>query len=271
MNYRFLSMGAGVQSSTLLLLSEQGYLPPLTAAVFADTGWEPAAVYRHLERLAELTDIPIVRVSAGNLRDDTMAGINTSGHPFLDIPAFSVLGITKRQCTQNYKIQPIRQWIRRRIGGKGRAEQWIGISRDEIHRMKPNDVKWLKNRWPLVELGMSRADCLAWWERHYPGIVPPKSACLGCPFHSNRVWIDLYRRSLKTPDGWREWEETVAVDERLREPGYPGTAKLEYPPYLHRSCCPLGEVIPELSAREDLQAHFDFDGWGEECSGHCGV
>ena len=261
MNYRFLSLGAGVQSSTLLLLSEQGYLPPLTAAVFADTGWEPAAVYRHLERLAELTEIPIVRVSSGNLRDKVLARENLTGHSFISLPYFTERGISPRQCTQNHKIIPIRQWVRQQVGPQGNAEQWIGISTDEVHRIKPNKAKWLANRWPLIELQMTRIDCLAWWEKHYPGIVPPKSACLGCPFHSNRTWIDLYR------GGGAEWEETVAVDESLRADGYPG----DYPGYLHKSLRPLREIIPVLAAQEDLQGRLDLDGFGNECEGHCGV
>ena len=260
---RFLSLGAGVQSSTLLLLSEKGELPPLTAAVFADTGWEPAAVYRHLDRLAELTDIPIVRVSIGNLRDKVMAGESWSGHQFFDIPAFTAKGPVVRQCTTNYKVKPIRRYVRGVIGPKGKAEQWIGISTDEIHRMKTNDVKYLVNRWPLIELRMNRGDCLAWWERHYPGIVPPKSACLGCPYHNNRLWIDLYKA------GGKEWDETVAVDERLREKDYPGGQTLDHPAYLHRSLRPLGEVIPALAAEGDLQGNLDL--FGEECEGHCGV
>ena len=42
---RLLSLGAGVQSTTLLLLAAEGRLPTPDAAIFADTGWEPAAVY----------------------------------------------------------------------------------------------------------------------------------------------------------------------------------------------------------------------------------
>lgn len=42
---RLLSLGAGVQSTTLALLALDGTLPGLDGAVFADTGWEPAAVY----------------------------------------------------------------------------------------------------------------------------------------------------------------------------------------------------------------------------------
>lgn len=266
---RILSLGAGVQSSTLLMMSQRGEVDRLDCAIFADTGWEPAAVYDHLRRLEESTDIPILRVSAGDLRADTLAGIRAmDGRAFFDIPAFTAdRGISGRQCTRKYKIEPIKAAARQLAGGgklpAGAIEQWIGISRDEAHRMKPARVRYIVNRWPLIELRMSRGDCLAWWERHYPGLTPPKSACLGCPFHSNRTWVDLYRR------GGPEWADTVAVDERLREPGYPGGKNLDSGAYLHSSCRPLREVIPQLAAAADLQP--ELDGFGNECEGHCGV
>src|ERR1700716_1219223 len=65
-----LSLGAGVQSSTLALMSVGGFLPASfsrpVAAVFADTGWEPAAVYAHLRRLIDLVGkaLPVYVVRA---------------------------------------------------------------------------------------------------------------------------------------------------------------------------------------------------------------
>jgi hypothetical protein len=48
-----LSLGAGVQSTTLALMAAQGEIQPLPdCAIFADTGWEPATVYRHFELAA---------------------------------------------------------------------------------------------------------------------------------------------------------------------------------------------------------------------------
>ncbi|MEU3256161.1 hypothetical protein ABZ659_35595, partial [Streptomyces sp. NPDC006997] len=74
--FRALSLGAGVQSSTLLALTAEGILPKVDYAIFADTGWEPAAVYAHLDRLEEEiaapAGIPVLRVSAGNIRDDAL-------------------------------------------------------------------------------------------------------------------------------------------------------------------------------------------------------
>lgn len=46
---RILSLGAGVQSTTLALMAAHGEIGPMPdCAIFADTGWEPKAVYEHL-------------------------------------------------------------------------------------------------------------------------------------------------------------------------------------------------------------------------------
>lgn len=55
---------------------------------------------------------------------------------------------------------------RKRSPGHPVVEQWIGISRDEIMRVKPSRETWQVNRWPLIEMRMSRQDCLAWLRRH---------------------------------------------------------------------------------------------------------
>ena len=49
---RILSLGAGVQSSTMALMAEEGAfgIKP-DAAIFADTGWEPKPVIEHLNWL----------------------------------------------------------------------------------------------------------------------------------------------------------------------------------------------------------------------------
>lgn len=85
---RLLSLGAGVQSTTLLLMSLHGELPKLDAAIFADTGWEPAHVYEHLAKVtaeAERGGVRVIRVSKGNLRDDA----TDPEHRYASIPYFT--------------------------------------------------------------------------------------------------------------------------------------------------------------------------------------
>ncbi len=129
----------------------------------------------------------------------------------------------RRQCTADYKLVPIRRKLRELVGLAGRrspkwpvVEQWIGVSLDESLRMKPSAEDWQVNRWPLVERRMTRRDCLLWLARHgYP--EPPKSACIGCPFHSDAAWRRLRDGD---PDAWAD---AVAVDRAIRT-GFRGSA-----------------------------------------------
>ena len=72
---KILSLGAGVQSTTLLLMSCKGELPKLDCAIFADTGWEPKAVYEHFDWLkpyAESCGIPVHVLKGGNIKEDAL-------------------------------------------------------------------------------------------------------------------------------------------------------------------------------------------------------
>ncbi len=75
---RVLSLGAGVQSTTVLLMALRGkFHEKLDCAIFADTGWEPKAVYNHLGWLTDQAaqgGIPIHQVTAGNLRQELLDG-----------------------------------------------------------------------------------------------------------------------------------------------------------------------------------------------------
>lgn len=87
---RALSLGAGVQSTTMALLAAHGEVRPMpSCAIFADTGWEPRAVYDHLEWLmsGNVLPFPVHIVSAGNIRDELLAA--GEGNRWASIPAFA--------------------------------------------------------------------------------------------------------------------------------------------------------------------------------------
>jgi hypothetical protein len=267
---RVISLGAGVQSTTMALMAAHGEIGPMPDhAVFADTGWEPKAVYEHLAWLASPNVLPfkIHVVSNGNIRANILARRNTTGGRFAAIPFFTDqngrLGIGRRQCTSEYKLTPIMRDIRRSLGkgrrdriAKASAEVWIGISTDEAIRMRPARQAWMVNRHPLIEAGMSRRDCLAWLkQRGYP--EPPKSSCIGCPFHSDRHW-----RAMKD-NAPEEWADAVAVDKAIRLGNPRGMRGVEY---MHSSRKPLDEV----DLRTDAEAGQP-DLFNNECEGICGV
>lgn len=121
-------------------------------------------------------------------------------------------------------------------------------------RMKPADKKWVTHRWPLIERRMRREQCLKWLrENGHP--EPPKSACIGCPFHSNAVWLDMKRNDPES------WASAVEADRAIRD----GWGKLTGQVFLHRSCLPLDEAPLEYKGQLDL------DLWPNECEGMCGV
>ena len=163
-NLRVISLGAGVQSSVLALMAAKGEITPMPdCAIFADTQYEPDDVYEHLEWLEERLPYPVYKVTIGNIKEHALKGVNKSGSKFVTMPFFTKSGIGMRQCTNDYKIQPIRTKTRELLGlKKGQrakdvlCETWIGISVDEIQRVKENKDKYIINRWPLLELGMKR-------------------------------------------------------------------------------------------------------------------
>ncbi len=218
--------------------------------------WEPAAVYTHLaylEGLMAAAGVPFERVTQGNLRETALRSARGERHDFIGIPVFAEKMPLRRQCTGLFKVRPIRQAIRQLSKAHaGRpVEQWLGISLDEIERMRDSDVRYITNRYPLVELRMARIDCLLWLEAHgYPR--PPKSACIGCPYRTNAQWRDLAAD---------EWSDAVAFDAAIRRlPRVIGET------FLHRSRIPL-PMVDLSTERERGQMEM----WGDECSGQCGV
>lgn len=268
--WRVLSLGAGVQSTTVLLMSIAGELPRLDAAIFADTGWEPQTVYRHLWRLAgecAAAGLPLYVVSAGNLRNDAL----DPGHRFASMPLFvrrpdGRRGRMRRQCTSEYKIRPIHRQLRALLGFRPGervrgvvVERWLGISLDEVQRMRDSREPWAVNVYPLVERRMTRHDCHRWLARH--GWRAPRSSCIGCPFHSDARW-----REIKSNPS--EWEDAVAFDEAIRRghPSVDGATPLLGNAYLHASLRPLAKA--DLSTPEERGQQSLF---GQDCTGLCGT
>ena len=67
---RVLSLGAGVQSTTLALMIEHGEIPMVDCGIFADTKGEPQNVYKHLDWLEKQLSYPIYRVTWRDLKQD---------------------------------------------------------------------------------------------------------------------------------------------------------------------------------------------------------
>ena len=273
--FRSLSLGAGVQSTVLALMAERGEhgLEKPDVAVFADTGWEPPVVYEHLEWLRRQVSFEIVQVSTGNIRENILSGTSPDGNGYLGIPAWLINedgsnSVAARQCTTKYKIKPINKYLRDRMGiepGKRAAKEinveiWMGISVDEIFRVKDSREEWATNRYPLVELELSRSQCLTWFEENYPGRTLPRSACVGCPYKSNVEWKWLLDTDAES------FQEAVFIDSALRESPIVKNAitREGATAFLHRSRVPLADI--DFSEVEDYDSFI-----ADECEGVCRV
>lgn len=271
--YRVLSLGAGVQSTVMALMAEKGELgmPKPDIALFADTQWEPPAVYEHLEWLKKQVSFEIRTVSAGSLKANLQNGVMPNGSKFIGIPAFLDKGngqtaIMRRQCTAEYKLKPIHQEIRkilelppgRAVPKRHKVEMWVGISVDEITRAKPSAEEWIEKKFPLIDLGISRPQLHQWFQKHYPGRPLPKSACIGCPYHSDAVWKDM-----KETDP-ASFMDAVQVDIALRANPNITALTPDGQAYLHRSRKPLPLVnFDETTGYQDQM--------NDECEGLCGI
>ncbi len=273
-------------------------------------------MYKHLAWLeveAKSYGIPVVRVTRGDLRADgiefrTNGGKGSKSHStapegtiltheqgngrFASIPLFvknpdGSKGIIRRQCTSEYKIEPVERYIRRWLLGldKGQrapdnaVEHWFGISSDEVQRRRESTQHWQSFRYPLIDdltsprqdtlfgRGFDRQDCLNWIDANgYP--PPPRSACIGCPFHTDGEWLRL---KMHDPEGWAD---AVTFDHAIRAAsaaliadGTKLAGRQVGLPYLHSSLVPLDEVVFDTRAEKAAPwAH----GMNNECLGMCG-
>ncbi len=261
---RFLSLGGGLQSSTIAEMIAEGELAPVDVAIFADTGDEPAHVYEQINYLkGRLNEVGIALevVSAGNLVEDLL---NKKGR-FASIPVFTKtgnqVGRLRRQCTREYKVEPIERRVREYMLAAGAAKRnkagqivikrshWaaglLGITIDEIQRLKDARTPFIKNQWPLVDLRFTRAACMSWLlQKSLP--VPQKSSCRICPYHRDLHWRQTKEQR---PE---DWEHIIKIDEFLRGKNN-FTAALNGELFLHRDCIPLAEVVfnPMLPGFDD--------------------
>ncbi len=269
---RVLSLGAGVQSSALLFKVLYEEIAPVDLAIFADTGNEPQEVYEWVEYLKKEAKGKIEIRTVHNDRNTGSIYHDILSHDgwFAGIPVYTKNreddsnGMSRRQCTDRYKIQPILKDVRKILGVENLRDRCVemvmGISVDEIQRAKRPPNKWQVNCYPLVENKISRLECFHWMEKQ--GLPsPPRSACIICPYHNNAEW-----KRIKTEHP-KEWEEAVYFDEQLRDKNSKSTfvSKFDSDLFLHKSRTPLADA--DLSSPEDYQGSL-FD---DECEGMCGV
>lgn len=278
---RVLACGAGVQTVALAHMAIRGVIAPFDIVIFADTRWERQATYDyirdHLRPALENAGVPFVVVAAEQKFGDVdqWGGVFVPAYTKrvvyadqlaawsrmwaeergLDVIEIADAGVLRRQCTQRWKIRPIRRWLRQHMRSVGaqRVRLALGISHDEALRRKPSNVRWVENIFPLldeVHPPWTRADCERFLREHdIP--IPPRSACVFCPYQESARWMSLSETDRAA---------AVQVDEALRfRRIHQGVTC-----YVHRSRKPLREVLVQLDSSDESS-------WIEECEGMCGI
>lgn len=270
----FLSFGAGVQSSVMLMLAIRGEIERPDHVIFADTGFEPRAVYAQVDwarRQCEKAGLPFhVATSKLTMREEFEAferGAckNWDARP----PLYSISnrgnkGVLLRQCTRHAKIEPIQRLQLRLMGHKtartasdGEAVIQVGISTDEARRAAPSPVRWVERSYPIIDpLKMSRNDCQSWWEANYPHVNLPSSSCVICPYKSAAMW-----RAMKATAP-EDWTTATEYDARMRA-AY--KTRTEQSVFVSKTYEPLasaefGEAQGALDLEDDIY-----------CAGGCGL
>jgi hypothetical protein len=262
-DFTYLSLGAGVQSTAMYIMSCLGLrdCPRADVAIFADTQAEPQYVYDNLQRIIEWPkgDIPIEVVTNGDLSRAHVATNRTMVPFFVRKPNGERGILPHRKCTADYKVKPIHAYVRKDLGYqpgqvmKSRVSTLLGIGMEEVRRLRESRERWRTNIYPLTHARMYRRDCQELsLEYGFPPIG--KSSCYFCPYHSDSYWVLLRDNHPK------EFQKAVEYDRSIRHMGKNG---VKFPCYIHSSLTPLNEVRFKHDGQGDL--------FGNECLGMCGT
>lgn len=250
--------------------------------IFADTHDEPTALYPHLEAMREKIQgdgRKLVIVSRGGLlehieskwalwKEDHPKKRGVSPPPFFAMGKDGRAAPTRRQCTNWFKIEPIEREVKRYFSVKrarkgirgGRCDDrvygWLGISYDEMQRMKSATEDWRRISHPLVFMRWTRERCAEYLRSL--GIEPARSACVYCPFRGPEEWREIRESS-------EDWVKVLRLDDLLERCEGSGFMGMKSPLYLHRDLVRMRDL--DLSEKRTQSRSL----WDDECAGVCGV
>lgn len=250
------SYGGGTQTAAIAVLVLQGRLPRPHRIVMADTAREATATWDYLADVVEpalAAEGMRVEIASHDLATVDLWGGAASDS--LLIPAYTTQkGRTSKLptfCSNEWKRRPVERYLRAvGYGPKNPVQMWLGMSTDEIERMKASPTPWIDHKYPLCfDVPTSRQECKRLVTAHgWP--EPPKSSCWMCPHRSNAQWRDLRDNY---PD---DFEAACALDEAIR--------RTDADAFLHGSAVPLREA--------DLEPEASTPGLFSSCdSGYCFV
>lgn len=251
------SYGGGTQSIAMAILVHQGRLPKPDRIIIADTGYEFKKTWdytsQHVQPLLAEVGLTI------EIAPHTLSTVDLYSHKGeLLIPAYDATKVNSKGehaklptfCSTEWKTRVIRRYIGGAKANPDGVIMWIGMSLDEMGRLKHSGEDWCENYWPLCyDVKMKRTECAELVER--AGLPPSiKSRCKMCPHQDDNEWLEVQQEP-------EEWAEAVALDEQIYQ---------SHGARLHKSGQPLSKVTFIPRKEKHLGPMFDQD----KCSsGYC--
>lgn len=237
------SCGGGVDSTAIAILITQGKLPKPDLAFMTDVGWERSSTWDYVTQVLrprlKAVGVWLEVIKTSDYTNNDLVG--PTGYVVIPAHARRDGKVVKfrTRCSGPWKMTVAKRWLRAQ--GVERCENWIGIAAEESHRAKPSTVKWMGHRWPLIELGMTREDCLYLvGQSGWP--MPGRTSCVMCPQQSDSEWRRMAKREPK------EFARACTIEQELQQKAPDA--------YLHRSCVPLAEWAGESSGNgEEIDAN----------------
>lgn len=213
------SLSGGKDSTAMLLrMLEEGM--PVDIILFCDTGMEFEGLYRHIDKLGAYIGRTITRLKSPYTFEYLMLEHTPKRkNPTLEgRKGFTWPGPRARWCTAMLKTRVIRAYLKD-LSQDYEIIEYVGIAADERQRVHDK-------QYPLVEWGMTEADCLAYcrergfdWDGLYD--IFHRVSCWCCPLQSleelrklRRYFPELWEH-LRWLDKqtWRSFLKTYSVEQ----------------------------------------------------------
>ena len=168
----YLSFGAGVNSVAMYLFLRDENVE--FEAVFIDHGTDWPETYEYVDMFKAKYPLTIVNPNVETYTTLSDFCIDKKVIPFRQF----------RWCTDKFKIRPMTAYVQKP------CFLFIGFDVGESKRAKIVCANGIEHRFPLIEAGLARQDCIDIIKQHNLP-VPQKSGCFICPFQKKSDWKKL--------------------------------------------------------------------------------
>lgn len=240
------SFGGGTNSTALLIgMYERGMKPDFIS--FADTGGERPYTYKHIEDMQKwlkkvgFPEITVVK------KVDKNGDVLTLEDNCLAKNMLPSLAYGFKTCSQKFKIAPQDKHFNNLPATKAewkagrKVTKYIGYDAGEARRAKDYEDKKYDFKYPLIDWGWTRDDCIAAITR--AGLPQPsKSSCFFCPAstnaeirETNALYPELMERAIKMERG-AQLTQVKGLGRRFRWEDVIATADMFTESYIEMSC-----------------------------------